>query len=184
MSRRWPPAVTIALAAFGAASLNCATVNNVLFEPTPPGSIRGVEEFEVSTARHSATDIDYDRLPPAGGPHDPIWQNCGIYAEELRQEHVVHSQEHGAVWITYRPDLSVADIEHLREVVRGRAYVILSPYATQDSAVVASAWGVQLRVEEATDERIEQFIVKYAQGPQTPEPGAACEGGVGAPIDK
>ncbi|NEE58476.1 DUF3105 domain-containing protein, partial [Streptomyces sp. SID8455] len=30
----------------------------------------------------------------------------------------------------------------------------------------------------ATDDRVAQFMTKYIQGPQTPEPGAACTGGL------
>lgn len=170
----------IALIALAASTLACATVMGT---PTPPAFIVGVETFEVESAQHSTTDIEYDRLPPAGGPHDPIWLNCGIYDEPVRQEHAVHSQEHGAVWITYRPDLSSEEIEQLRRVVRGRDYVIVSPYPDQDEAVVASAWGVQLRLDDVADERIEQFILKYTQGPQTPEPGAPCDSGTGVPIE-
>jgi hypothetical protein len=49
--------------------------------------------------------------------------------------------------------------------------------------VVASAWGVQLKVQSASDPRLAQFLQKYEQGPQTPEPGAACTGGVGTPTN-
>jgi hypothetical protein len=47
--------------------------------------------------------------------------------------------------------------------------------------VVASAWGKQLRLEGADDPDLEQFVRAYQRGPQTPEPGAACTGGVGEP---
>jgi hypothetical protein len=48
--------------------------------------------------------------------------------------------------------------------------------------VVASAWGKQLKLTSVTDPRIGQFITAYTQGPQTPEPGAACTGGTGTPV--
>jgi hypothetical protein len=70
----------------------------------------------------------------------------------------------------------------LRTLVRGRSYALLSPYPDLPAPVVASAWGLQLRVENAGDERLGRFLVKYMQGPQTPEPGAVCYAGVGAPI--
>lgn len=37
--------------------------------------------------------------------------------------------------------------------------------------------GDQIRATSASDPRIEQFIKAFLQGPQTPEPGAACSGG-------
>jgi hypothetical protein len=47
---------------------------------------------------------------------------------------------------------------------------------------VATAWGKQLALESAEDSNLERFINAYTQGPQTPEPGAACTGGVGEPV--
>jgi hypothetical protein len=44
-----------------------------------------------------------------------------------------------------------------------------------------SAWGHQLSVDSAADPRVEEFITAYVQGPQTPEPGAPCTGGLTAP---
>jgi hypothetical protein len=41
---------------------------------------------------------------------------------------------------------------------------------------------VQLQLDSAADERIAQFIGQYRLGPQTPEFGAACDGGIGRPI--
>lgn len=42
-----------------------------------------------------------------------------------------------------------------------------------------TAWGKQVAVDSAKDPRVDQFFAKYVQGPQTPEPGAACTGGMG-----
>jgi hypothetical protein len=28
--------------------------------------------------QHRPGNLDYDQSPPAGGPHNPIWQNCGF----------------------------------------------------------------------------------------------------------
>lgn len=41
-----------------------------------------------------------------------------------------------------------------------------------------TAWGKQLSVDSSSDGRLAAFIQKYRQGPQTPEPGAVCSGGV------
>jgi hypothetical protein len=86
--------------------------------------------------------------------------------------------EHGAVWLTYRPDLPAAQVQKLTDLVGSSGYVLLSPYAGQASPVTATAWGAQLAVDSASDARMEQFLSKYVQGEQTPEPGAPCTGGV------
>lgn len=126
--------------------------------------------------------IEDSPLPPAGGTHSPQWQTCGIYDEPVESKNAVHSLEHGAVWITYRPDLSLDEIETLRDHVRGQSYLLLSPYSTQESAVVLTAWGIQLTLDSVEDERVAQFIDDYRLGPQTPEFGASCDGGVGQPL--
>lgn len=148
----------------------------------PVGEIEGVTTFNNVTSGHADGDLTYEQTPPVGGTHNSAWQNCGIYANPVRNEHAVHSLEHGAVWITYRPDLAPDAVEQLKELARSRSYTLLSPYPDLPSPVAASAWGVQLTVDGADDPRLAQFISKYAQGPQTPEPGASCTGGISTSI--
>ena len=147
----------------------------------PVGNIPGIKTFSNLARTHVDGKVTYPQNPPVGGPHNQVWLNCGIYDSPVTNENAVHSLEHGAVWITYQPKLSAADVQHLVSLVKGKPYVILSPYDGLPSPVVASAWGVQLQVQTAYDSRISQFIQKYAQGPQTPEPGAPCSGGTGSP---
>jgi hypothetical protein len=133
--------------------------------------------------QHRPGNLDYDQSPPAGGPHNPIWQNCGFYDEPVRDENAVHSLEHGAVWITYQPDLPQKQIGKLRDLAQNNSLVLASPYPDLDSPVIASAWGKQLTLQSAEDPDLERFIKKYSEGPQTPDPGlgAGCSGGVGEP---
>lgn len=144
----------------------------------PPG---GVESFEVPSRDHTEADVDYAQTPSVGGDHNPVWQNCGSYSEPINDETAVHSLEHGAVWITYQPDLPQGQVDQLREIAQSNSYVLVSPFSDLSSPVVASAWGNQASFESADDAELEQFVGAYLQGPQTPEPGAACTGGVGEP---
>jgi Protein of unknown function (DUF3105) len=142
----------------------------------------GVKSYDVGPAGdHTEGDIDYPQTPPAGGAHNPVWQNCGFYEEPVRDENAVHSLEHGAVWITYLPSIPQDEIERLRDLSEGNDFVLVSAKPDQDSPVVATAWGKQLTLESAEDPNLERFINAYSQGPQTPEPGAPCTGGIGAP---
>jgi hypothetical protein len=118
-------------------------------------------------------------LPPVGGDHDPQVQNCGYYATQIRNENAVHSMEHGAVWLTYRPDLSESDVERLKDLTKTHPYLLVSPYPDLAAPVVASAWGVQLQVASVDEPALNAFVARYEQGPQTPELGAPCTGGVG-----
>ena len=162
----------------GVTNAPAATTNNA----GPGSGIEGVQTFSNLARDHVDGHVDYAQTPPVGGPHSPVWLNCGIYDKPAPNENAVHSLEHGAVWITYQPDLPAADVQALRGAVRGHSYAILSPYPNLPAPVVASAWGVQLRLTEASDPRLPEFIKYYEQGPQNPEPGAACSGGRGVPI--
>ncbi len=148
---------------------------------TPFPEIEGVVQADVAPGREHDESIVYEfdgELPPWGGTHNPIWQNCGIYQNPVRTANVIHSLEHGAVWLTYQPDLAEADVDTLKEEIRNENYMIMSPYPNQPSPIVLTAWGVQLEVESPTDPRIREFIDLYEEGPQTPEPGGACTGGL------
>jgi hypothetical protein len=141
--------------------------------------IEGVREYADLSATHTTEDVAYAQTPPVGGDHHPTWQNCGFYDAPVVEEHAVHSLEHGAVWLTYDPDLPAADVDALRDLADRHTYLLVSPLDGV-AGVVASAWGVQVQLDGADDERLEPFLLAYLQGPQTPEPGAPCSGGVGA----
>jgi len=140
--------------------------------------IEGAQTFEIASANHTEAPVTYEQSPGVGGDHFPAWANCGIYDREIVETHAVHSLEHGAVWISYNEDASDADVAALKELVGDRTYMLLTPFAAQEEPIKVSAWGVQMVADSPADPRIETFIQKYRQGPQTPEPGAACTGGL------
>jgi hypothetical protein len=142
----------------------------------------GLESFPDPGAGHVDGPVAYAQTPPVGGEHSPVWQNCGYYPAPVANEAGVHSLEHGAVWVTYRPDLAQDQIETLRELAESQSYILVSPYPDLPAPVVASAWGEQLRLESADDPRLAQFVRVYRLGPRTPEPGAACTGGTSATL--
>src|SRR5262245_43907404 len=125
--------------------------------------------------------ISYAQSPPVGGKHSPQWQNCGIYNAPVPNETAVHALAHGAVWITYRPDVSIGDIAALERLARNRTYILVSPYPDQAQPIVATAWGAQMQLDDPEDYRLMLFVSRYRQGAQTPEPGQPCTGGVGSP---
>ena len=78
---------------------------------------KGTAVFPETDHQHVTGTVHYNRNPPAGGPHNPVWLHCGVYTQPVANENAVHSLEHGAVWITYRPTLSSAGINHLQQFV-------------------------------------------------------------------
>jgi hypothetical protein len=134
---------------------------------------------DLSTEHRDDVDIEYDQVPPLGGPHDPEWLACGVYDEPLRDENAVHDLEHGTVWITYRPDIADEDLATLTDVVPDDA--ILSPYPDLPAPVVVTVWGVQLRLDAADDPQLAEFLDEYGDGHTSPEPFVTCEGGLTDP---
>ena len=134
-------------------------------------------------AQHLAGPLTYRESPPMGGPHNVAWQNCGIYTVPLHNEHAVHALEHGAIWITYRPDLPPADVQRL-QAIASDDYMLLSPYPGLPAPVVASAWNRQIRLAGADDPQLPRFIREFKNNPATtPEFGASCLGGISTTAD-
>lgn len=148
------------------------------------GPIANLQTFSNLEQGHQDGVLTYAQTPPAGGIHNPRWQNCGIYAQPIPTENAVHSMEHGAAWIAYRPDLAPDQVEMLRSIVRGRLFTLLAPYPNLPGTIVASAWGFQVQVDRADDVRLKQFLAQFERGPETPELGAPCTGGIGLPVEK
>lgn len=140
--------------------------------------IDGVQAFADLTRNHVQTAVDYPQEPGVGGDHAAVWTNCGVYTEPINEQSAVHSLEHGAVWLTYQPDLPASDVATLTALAQDKPYVLLSPDKDQSTPVTATAWGTQLTLPNANDTRIPAFIRAYAQSPNAPEPGAPCAGGV------
>lgn len=142
--------------------------------------VEGVQTFENET-QHVEGAVEYPQSPPAGGPHNQVWLNCGIYTEPQANENAVHSLEHGAVWVTYDAErVQGADLEALRDLLPSN-YVILSPYEGLDTPIALSAWNAQLKVDSVEDERIPEFIEEYWRSQNVPEPGALCSGAIDGP---
>ncbi|WP_149830533.1 DUF3105 domain-containing protein [Streptomyces tailanensis] len=149
-------------------------------EEAKAAPVDGVQSWSKLTQNHVTGTVDYKMSPPVGGDHNQVWVNCDkqVYTKAVPNENAVHALEHGAVWITYNDKAAKADVEALTEKVTNTTYTFMSPYEDQSSPIVLSAWEHQLKVDKASDPRVQKFIDKYVQGEQTPEPGAACSGGM------
>lgn len=151
-----------------------------------PDKISGVQTYSKLNNKHVAERVNYPQKPSVGGNHNQIWIDCTAktYDQELPEEMATHSLEHGAVWVTYKPDLLAVDIAKIQEKVKKSGNTFSSPYPGLSSAINLSSWGNQLKLDNVKDPRIDQFMVKYRKGPMTPEPGATCvapEGAAGMP---
>ncbi|MGW3724728.1 DUF3105 domain-containing protein [Streptomyces sp. NPDC000851] len=141
----------------------------------------GVRTWEGDLARNHVTKaVSYPVEPPVGGDHHQVWMNCNgdVYTEEIPNVNAVHSLEHGAVWVTYTSKAAEDDVEALAAKVKKTPYTLMSPDEKQQDPIMLTAWGHQRTVTGADDPNVDKFLAKYVQGEQTPEPGAACTGGL------
>ncbi|GGP45920.1 DUF3105 domain-containing protein [Saccharothrix coeruleofusca] len=147
----------------------------------PSEQIAGVVKKEYPAGKHVTPDqrVAYDQSPPFGGPHDQSWAVCTgvVYDKAVRNENMVHALEHGAVWIAYNPDQVSGDaLDKLKAKADGQPFTMLSPYPGLDKPISLQAWGRQLKLDSADDERIDQFIRSLRTNKYTyPELGATCD---------
>ncbi len=141
---------------------------------------------------HVPGPVTYAVTPPVGGPHNAIWMNAGVYTKPVPSERAVHNLEHGAVWITYRPNLPASEVSQLVDFFkkqsmisepsdggRSNRYVDLTPWADNSlpSPIVISSWGYQLRVNSPTDPRLQQFVDTFRHNQAySPEYGSPVDG--------
>lgn len=179
--RRLASAVLIAALVLGACSDDGGDETQQTGVLIPPpgqtGEPEGTQTFTDLEQTHVDTPVDYPQTPPVGGPHNPVWQTCQFYDQPIVTERGVHSMEHGAVWITYSPELPAAQVDVLRALQAAGDEVLVTPFEGLPTPVVASAWGKQLQVESTDDPRLAQFVSYFDDGPQTPEKNTPCAQG-------
>lgn len=149
--------------------------------PDPSTQLAGivVQPYEGSQHVTAADRVAYTHSPPMGGAHDGIWAACNgvVYSTPVRSENLVHSLEHGAVWIAYNPAVVSGDaLATLTAKVQNQNKMVLSPYPDLDQPISLQSWGHQLKLSDANDPRIDQFIASLRMNVYThPEPGASCD---------
>ena len=129
------------------------------FTPTaqkqdPSTDIPGVQVVPYEGGQHidAPTQVAYTHSPPMGGTHDSVWAACNgvVYPNPVRTENMVHSMEHGAVWIAYNPDQVSGDaLGVLRQKVESQPYTLMSPYPGLDQPISLQSWGHQLKLTDA-----------------------------------
>lgn len=161
-------------------------VTTVVLSPKPVNyasngthKIADVETFK-NGAGHTTEKVTYAQTPPAGGEHHPYWLNCGVYSEPQANENAVHALEHGAVWVTYNPEISDEDLSAIKAKLPS-TYTILSPFPGLKNTLTLSAWNAQLTLDKVDDPRFTQFFENYWKSSKVPEPGASCVGAIDGP---
>ncbi len=147
----------------------------MLFNTNPVSGVpEGTQTMAIDSVLHVEGDVYAANEVPAGGQMSAAPLACGFYDAPVRAENVVHSLEHGAVWLTHLADLPSDQVDTLRGFTGGVDKVIVSPVPGQSAPVIATAWGVQLELADTDDPRLAQFVNEFKRGRGAPEQGARC----------
>lgn len=152
-------------------------------EPLPDSGdqqyLADVETFEHDDVSHVAreTDLEYDRIPPTGGPHYSGTVVPEFHEKGRRLGDLVHNLEHGHVVVYYGPDaIPPAARDSLRRFVRNHegdpwaaVVVVPDPREDPDSDYVLTAWGARLDVVGYDARVVRAFLAEYlGRGPENP----------------
>ena len=117
----------------------------------------------------NAPTPEYNSNPPTSGPHASPAPG-GFYSVELKDMNVVHTLDHGFVWIAYKDvdDETLANLERL-----GQQYpdtIIVSPREANDAPIALASWGRIAKMDVYDEAFIIDFIWKNRNN--SPEPFA------------
>ena len=109
--------------------------------------------------------------PPSGGPHFPVPQATGVYTGPIPDSNVIHSLEHGIVWISYNPQKTDADTVKKLTSIANSYYIdtILSPRPDNNAAIALVSWGRLLQLDKLDEATVKRFIEINRN--RSPEPG-------------
>jgi Protein of unknown function (DUF3105) len=165
-------------------------------------TVETVGAYPEEDRRHITSPINapglstYPSVPPTSGPHAGTPLRSGVYEQPPEIYAAIHSLEHGAVIVWYRPGLSSSDLQEIKDFYRTQAagdHVIVAPYRYPDQGeagqlpqgqdVVLVAWHRLTTCEQANLDVVNEFVADYrtptgVQNPvgyqgDAPEPGNA-----------
>lgn len=118
------------------------------------------------------TRVEYISNPPTSGSHwgEPLAD--GIYNTEKPDEAIVHSLEHGRIWVSYKPSIPEQTKKALEELLKKYNGTVLTPRSANDTDIALTAWNrldtFNLNPNGTLDEqRIGDFINRWRnKGPE------------------
>jgi len=124
------------------------------------------------------TKEDYNSNPPTSGSHYADSQPAGIYDKPVPDGNLIHSMEHGAVILWYKPSdntdnqitegtesakiegLSKQDIDRLKQIFSSVSVSkkIMVPRDSLDVPVALTSWGRLLKLQVIDENQIKTFM--------------------------
>ncbi len=144
----------------------------------PPPSVPAQGRQYPAEGRDHVADgapMQYRTRPPSSGNHYGQSAPYGVFERELATGNWVHTLEHGAIVVLYRPDLCDQDcVGQLRDVYQsaprgkyGAVKMSVLPYRDMDHAVATVAWTWIDEMDQVDKERIVAFYRAHVdRGPE------------------
>lgn len=113
----------------------------------------------------------YNSNPPTSGQHYATPARPGFRGEAIADGHLIHSLEHGLVWVSYHPRIG-DEAEKLRSITT--PVTVVTPREANDTDIAIAAWGrldtfdlEDETIDEDDKQRISDFVTRYAnRGPE------------------
>lgn len=114
---------------------------------------------------------NYNSNPPTSGDHWVDPQLDGVYDKVIPDEAMVHSLEHGRIWISYKPSIPESVKEALRRIGRSQTFVLVTERPANDTDIAVAAWQrldtFNIENGRVDEKRIYDFIMRYRnKGPE------------------
>ncbi len=108
----------------------------------------------------------YNSNPPTSGPHWPEGVRDGIYDRSQPDEGLIHSLEHGRIWISYKSSIPESAKEAINKLAGSQTKVIVTVRDANDTDITLAKWRrldtFNLNQDGGFDEqRILDFIKRY-----------------------
>ena len=115
---------------------------------------------------------EYNSNPPTSGKHYDTPARPGFRENVIEDGHLIHSMEHGLVWVSYHPRIG-EEAEKLRDV--NSQFVVITKREANDEDIAIAAWGRldTFNLEDGTIDaddlqRITDFVKRYSnKGPES-----------------
>ena len=118
--------------------------------------------------------ITYKNYPPSSGTHYGTTATYGFSEVPIPDGQSVHSLEHGAVVLYYKPDVSDTIKQQLKETYSrlplgkyGKVKLVIAPYTNMTTPMAIAAWDRLMLLDSYNYDEIQAFYQQYVDnGPE------------------